>query len=462
VNAPSRATILFAPFDGWDMQPYQPIDGRGWIHGGVRALIELAAGLAAIGLDVELRGAFVESEVVTIEQAVGVQLRRPSARRRPESDELVIVPEAHDDPLVFARIALSGARAVLLLLAPIGLFGWPFDPTPIPHEDEILGFDLELVGRPESHLAARSLGLELWTNAFPIAERAAADGIDIKYVGSGRPTPYPEPGEKSVDVLALAENRWAPLAIEALGEIPARFSTRIQPRGTHDELLAALSTTRVFLHPARIEGRSRLCEEARAMRAVPVLLASNVFGEGYGPEYGSVVVESLQEMPAAAVALLEDPERLAALAERGYRTARRGGDWSAYEQRLREVIAVPDHELLLGAYVRSRVGERAAEEHARALTDRAEILRHRDQLAGERETLARELEALADERDALARERDRLGSEAASLREQSEALVAQLDTASDEARRLGEAIRGMESSTSWRITRPLRFLRSQR
>ncbi|MGH2863391.1 MAG: glycosyltransferase [Solirubrobacteraceae bacterium] len=427
--------MLFAPFDGWDMQPYQRLDDATWTHGGVRSMMELAAGLAAIGLDVELRGGFAEREVAAMEDAAGVQLGRPSARRRPQLDELVIVPEGHDDPLIFARVALSGARAVLMMLGPLGLVGWPFDGTPIPEADEILTLDTETVGRPESLAAARSFGLELWTNAPAIAARGASGGVDVKYIGSGRPAPYPEPGEKSVDVLALAENRWGPLALEALEAVPAQFKKRMEPGGNHAGVLAALSAARVFLHPARIEGRSRLCEEARAMRAVPVLLASNSNGEGYGQEYGSVVVDSVQDMAVAAAALLDDPEHLATLAESGYRTARQDGDWEAYKQRLRDAIAAPDLAVAAETYVRSRVGVRATEEHLRVLHER---------------------DAIASERDAIASERDRLAAEGASLRERIAALWAQLDKSSELAQELSEALAGILSSSSWRLTKPLR------
>jgi len=425
---PDRATLLFAPFDGWDMQAYQLLEDDTWIAGGVRSLLELAAGLAAIGLEVELRGGFVESEVAAIEDAAGVQLGRPSARRRPQQDELVIIPEGHNDPLIFARVALSGARAVMMMLGPLGLVGWPFDGMPIPEANEILTFDTGTVGRPESLMAAQSLGLELWTNASAIAAQGAAVGIDVKYIGHGRPLPYPEPSEKSVDVLALAENRWAPLAREALEAIPAQFSTRVQPRGTNAELLEALGAARVFLHPARIEGRSRLGEEARAMRAVPVLLASNRNGEGYGPEYGSVVVESVPEMAAAVVTLLNDPERLAVLAETGYRTARQDGDWEAYKQRVRDAVASPDAVVAAGRDVRSRVGRRAADEHARVLRERDEIVR----------------------------ERDRLVVEVASLLDWSAGLETQLDAVSIRARKSQEAVQAMESSLSWTVTKPVR------
>jgi len=450
MSGPLRATILYGPFDGWDMPPYQQIDGATWIHGGVRSLLEAAAGLAGIGLDVELRGGFVELEVSAIEHAADVQLGRPSARRPLEPDELVIIPEGgHDDPLIFARAALSGARAVLMMLGPLGLVGWSFDETPVPQVDEILTIDPVTVGRTESLAAARSFGLELWTNTSAIAARGASAGIDVKYVGVGRPAPYPEPGAKSVDVLALGDNRWRPLATEAIEAMPARFSTRIQPRGSHAELLASFSAARVFMHPARIEGRSRLCEEARAMRAVPVLLASNTNGEGYGPEYGSVVVESVDEMAAAAIALLNDPDRLATLAETGYRTARQVGDWEAYKRRLLEVVARPDAMVAAGAYARSQVGRRVADE-------RAHLLRRLGALEHERNGLKEERDGLKRERDCLERERDGRAAEAAALRERTVALWVQLDEASHRVQELNEGLLGLLSSSSWKVTKPLR------
>jgi hypothetical protein len=224
--------------------------------------------------------------------------------------------------------------------------------------------------------------------------------------------------------------------VEALESVPAQFSTRIQSGGTHEELLAALSTARVFLHPARIEGRSRLCEEARAMRAVPVLLASNRNGEGYGPEFGSVVVESVHDMSVAATALLSDPERLAALAESGYRSARQ------YKRRLRDAVAEPDLAVAAGSYVRCRVGARATEEHLG-------VLHERDAIAAERDAIARE-------RDALAGERDQIAADHASLRERTADLWVQLDESTRWAQELNEWILSMLSSQSWRYTKPLR------
>lgn len=171
------------------------------------------------------------------------------------------------------------------------------------------------------------------------------------------------------------------------------------------------------------------------MRAVPVLLASNSNGEGYGPEHGSVVVESVHDMPVAATRLLNDPERLAALAESGYHTARQDGDWEAYKQRLRAAVADPDLAVAGGTYARSRVGARAAEEHLRLLYER---------------------DAMAGERDAIASECDRLAAEGASLRERIAVLWTQLDESSKRAEELNEWVLSMLSSSSWMVTKPLR------
>lgn len=171
------------------------------------------------------------------------------------------------------------------------------------------------------------------------------------------------------------------------------------------------------------------------MRAVPVLLASNSNGEGYGPEYGSVVVDSVDDMAAAAGALLDDPERLAVLAESGYRTARQDGDWEAYKQRLRDAVVRPDAVVAAGGYVRAAVGRRIADEHARVLRE-----------------LAQSERGLVE----LERERARLVADGELLRERMVALWTQLDETSQRAQELNEGLLGLLSSSSWRVTKPLR------
>lgn len=356
--SPRVVTILLAPkFDGWSMPPFAPQKWT-YISGGIRALIELAAGVATAGYEVELRGSYPEAEVAAIEEATSTRMGRPSDRRRPAADELVVVPEGAPEPLSFARVAFSRARAVMLIQGALGLFGWSFDDRPTPREEELLTLEASSVGRPEQLVAARAFGLELWSNVSAICEQGRSVGVPVQAVGSGRPIPYPEPREKELDVLVMGANRWSPLAREALAGLPPLLKTLVLPRVGHAEALAAFSLARVLIHPARIEGRSRIAEEARAMGAVPVVLASNTFGEGYGEEYGSVVVEDIDEIAPAVAALLADPVRLERLAANGRRTARAIGDWQQYCEGLATAIASPDMEVASLEPGRAQLGDR--------------------------------------------------------------------------------------------------------
>jgi chromosome segregation ATPase len=168
-------------------------------------------------------------------------------------------------------------------------------------------------------------------------------------------------------------------------------------------------------------------------------------------------------MAAAAVALLNDPDRLATLAESGCRTARQQGDWEAYKRRLLEVVAEPDAMVAAGTYARSQVRRRVADEQERLLGRLGALECERDALQGERDALQRERDALRHERDALQherdsleRERDRHAAEAASLRERTVALWLQLDEASQRVQELNEGLLGTLSSSSWKVTKPLR------
>jgi hypothetical protein len=83
--------------------------------------------------------------------------------------------------------------------------------------------------------------------------------------GVGRPAPYPEPAAKSVDLITLADNRWVALARAALSGLRPGMTRVELPTLARDCVLERLGTARIMVHPARIEGRSRLSEEARAM-----------------------------------------------------------------------------------------------------------------------------------------------------------------------------------------------------
>ncbi len=400
---PGRATVLYGTaFDGWDLPPLQGNSDRQWIHGGERALIELAAGLASLGLAVDIRGEIPEREIAKIEQAVGVRIGRPETRRLPTAEDLIVMPEGHVDPLLFARMAYSPARAVLLVQGALGMFGWSFDGGPSPEQEELDVLDISTVGRPEQLVAARRFGFELWSNVAAIAKQGQDLGLPMHYVGSGRPLPYPEPPAKQVDVLVLGNNRWGSLARQVLSELPEGVTSLVLPQVSQAEVLAAMGIARVLIHPSRFEGRSRIVEEARAMRTVPLVLASNTLGEGYGEQFGSVVVDHVAQMAPAIVELLADPERLDRLAENGHRTAREVGAWPAYQERLRAALDNPDREVAEGAPWRAQLGRRFHDVVRLLAIQMAEAERKISAAAAQ---IQREQQALALERAALERQR---------------------------------------------------------
>ena len=358
-----------SPFDGWALPSYTPRDDLVWIHGGDRALIELAAAAALCGVPVELRGAFSEPDVAEMERLTDVRLQRPQEPRMPVPTDTVIIPEGTPDPLLFARVALSPARAVLVLMAAPGLFGWPFDRERVPADPTAV--EPTSVGRPEQLVAARQFGLELWTNLSAIAEQARGAEIPHHYIGVGRPVPYPAPPRKRVDVVTLAANRWSGLAREAVRSLRPEITHEVIGRTTRARLLDSLGSARIFVHPVRIEGRSRLCEEARAMGTVPVLLASNHIGEGMDEASGAVTVGTIEDMAPAVHALLEDPARLGALVAAGRRHVREEVAWEPFVARVGAALAEPDLEVTRFSAGRAGFGARLAERETLASRDAA-------------------------------------------------------------------------------------------
>jgi hypothetical protein len=229
----------------------------------------------------------------------------------------------------------------------------------------------------------------VWTNLRVIADQAGADDIPHHYIGVGRPRPYPEPVAKDVDVVALADNRWTALAHEAIAGLRPGVTTSLLPSLPHEELLQGLGLGRILVHPARIEGRSRLCEEARAMGTVPVMLTSNRIAEGADAASGGVSVSDIADVVPAVHALLDDPTRLQTLAEVGSTAARGVGEWAPFVARVARALAEPDAEVARFADGRVAVGarlmsrEQAAIERGRgtatlesATTAQADALRH--------------------------------------------------------------------------------------
>jgi hypothetical protein len=326
---------------GWELPPAEPYD-HPWIGGGRRTMHELAVAVACTGRAVEFRGEMSIPVLDELAEAAGARPELPAAPRPLTAGDTVIVNEGLEDPRVVARLALSPARTVLMALAPLGLFGWSFTAEPwSPPDFETVPIDS--VARPEHFAGAAALGFEIWTHSPGLDRAAAAGGVTSRCVGNGQPVPFPEPPRaKDVDVVAVGSNRWAPLARPVIEELERRgVACARLPESSHADLIAALGRARVFVHPSRIEGDSRLGREARAMGAVPVVLDTNPFAVGFDEAGGSVAVGSVDEMADAVTALLADPGRLARLAATGMDTARRQVEWAPYVERVDAALREP-------------------------------------------------------------------------------------------------------------------------
>jgi hypothetical protein len=302
---------------------------RTFIYGGELNEMQLAFAAAAAGHEVELRGALHEPTFRRFAEAVGVAPAVELDARLPQADDLVVVPEGWKDPLEYLQISLSPARAAVFVLAPPGLFGWSFGHgwrVPDP-----LTVDIGTLARPEHFRAMRALGYEVISHSPGLVAAAAAAGVECTLVGTGLPWALPGPAAKEVDVVALAENRWAPLAREvadALGDVD------FIERAPHDEVLARMARARVLVWPSRIEGHATIPHEARSAGCVPVALATNPFAVGLDEAHGAVLVDEVSELAPVIRTLLDDRPRLEALARAGHATARHEIAWKPYVDRV--------------------------------------------------------------------------------------------------------------------------------
>lgn len=306
----------------------------GIVKGGRRTLYELAVAIAATGREVELRGVIAEEAFEGICAAAGARPLLDPSPRLPRTDDTIILPEGWPHP-GWAPYVFSGARCIVMLLAPPGFAGWPYDDKPFERPDP-LTIDLESVGRPEQFRAIAGIGCETWTQSRGVQRAAQDGGVECTWIGSGQPEAFPEPGAKDYDLVVVKHNRWASLAL-AVAERTGRSLLRL-PNSGHAAILRGVGSARVLVWPSRVEGHSRIQVEARAMETVPVALATNPFAEGLGPEGGAVLVDSLEEMPAAIGSLLDRPAELQRLAARARETARAQVDWDAYVERIDAVL----------------------------------------------------------------------------------------------------------------------------
>jgi hypothetical protein len=381
-----RAVVLIPDGDpGWGLPPAVPTD-HGWLGGGRQTMHELAVAIACTGTDVEMRGEVDVAALEELSAAAGARPDLPDRPRAPAASDVVFVYEGVEDPALYARLALSPARVVLMLLAPPGLFGWPFAAgwsRPDP-----LTVDPDSVARPEHFQGAAALGFELWTNSRGLHAAAERAGVSCRFVGRGLPGALPAaPTGKDIDVIAVGHNRWAPLANRVVKELEGLGVESVRPpRARHRDLLEMLGRARVLVHPMRVEGNSRLSFEARAAGAVPVVLGTNPYTTDLDEANGAVSVGSVSEMAAAVTGLLGDPDRLGRLAAAGMRWARREVAWKPYVERVGAALAAGrpdagrDARAVMGAALRATEGgnaERAAQLERALVAAQSDLEQHR-------------------------------------------------------------------------------------
>jgi len=437
---------------------------RPFISGGERSLYELAVAGAVLGLEVELRGDINRIIFEAVTSAAGAGPRVGLEPRRPDGADLIVIPETADKNLL-ATLVLSSARRVMLLLAPPGLCGWSFEPgwtVPDP-----ITVPLDAIGTPWSYRQLEGSGLTLWTNAHGIAEAGYRSGVEVEWIGTGTPVPFPDEIGKQFDVAVVVANRWASWAREVADRLEVASVLSVPATPSAYSLSPWLAAARILLWPSRVEGISRIAREARAVGTVPITLDTNPFAtvDDHGP--GVVLVSDLDGIAGAARQLLADPSRLAALADQARTGARHQADWATYVARVGETIKIlEDVPATPGSAAAGAIGDHAWQrdrDERKHMTERARGL---DRMVARLQGRVLELEGVRTslEQNAVAHQREL--RQANELFGTTEVQLEANQVALDEATRLVAASRArlsarlLERSGLGRLARSFRSLRS--
>ena len=307
------------------------------ISGGERSLYELATAFAVLGVEVELRGQLSASILSTITGAAGARPAVGLPPRRPETGEIVILPEGLPPSDLFFTCHLSGARTVVLLLGPPGLCGWSFLTGWAP--PDLVTMDTATVGTPASYRAMAALGFTLWSAARGIAEAGRRAGVRVTRIGTGTPVPFPDPPAKTADIALIEANRWFPLAAEVAKRLP-RASVLSIPYQPGYSLSEVIGPGRILPWPSRVEGMSRVEREARAVGTVPIALDTNPFVTARDHGQGTVLVGDLDGMAREVDRLLDSPDEVAVLAKQAVAGARTDADWSRFLKRVSTALSL--------------------------------------------------------------------------------------------------------------------------
>ncbi|HEY2768940.1 MAG TPA: glycosyltransferase [Solirubrobacteraceae bacterium] len=409
---------------------------RPFLYGGEHNLYQIAFAAASLGYEVELRGWLHRPSFDQLSRATGVEPRAEMPARKPEPDDVVVVPEGWRNPLDYARLVLSPARLVMAILAAPGLFGWPFVADPWEPPDP-LTVRPDRLARPEHFRGMDALGLTLVSSSPGLVAAAQAAGVECAFLGTGLPSwAPPPPVEKTVDVAALLDNRWAGLAEQVLSELDGLTVDRIETV-SNEELVARLARARTLVWPSRIEGQARISWEARSVGTVPVALGSNPFAVGLDEAHGAVVVDDIEEIARAIRSLLADEPHRAELSRLGRETAPAEVSWEPYVERVAAFLAGlrgrgrdPSRAPLAGMgraldaelAELAREHQRRLEELAAAGRDLTEATHNQERMTAESahwralfERASAETEELRMEVDSLRAENERLAAELRAL-----------------------------------------------
>jgi hypothetical protein len=336
---------------------------RPLISGGERTLYEVAVAGAVLGLDVELRGHLNGPILDELTESAGAAPRVRLGSRPPARDELIVVPEGSDIELLTA-VHLSGARRVMHLLGPPGLYGLSFHRPMYDRHDQHT-VPLDAVGRPEEFRAIQSLGFTMWTNAQGIAAAGKRAGVNVEWVGTGTPVPFPTVPAKTFDLAVVTENRWAIWAENAVAMIPGASVLRVGVTDSVYSLAQALGPARILVWPSRVEGASRIAREARSVGTVPVMLDTNPFATRQDHGGGVVLAPNVRVIAEEIKRLLANPARLEKLQRQAAESARVQADWSRFLDRIGAAIAgVVEHPTgLLYQAMGDAIRWRAQSEH---------------------------------------------------------------------------------------------------